>query len=62
MNVLKKINYILNKKQKLELVWMVVLITIGSALELAGVSVILPVMNSIVAPDELLQNKYCAQI
>lgn len=41
---------------------MVVLITIGSALELAGVSVILPVMNSIVAPDELLQNKYCAQI
>lgn len=60
MNVVKKINYILSKKQKLELVWMVVLITIGSAFELAGVSAILPVMNSILSPDVLLSNRHYA--
>ena len=62
MNVLKKINFILSKKQKLELAWMIVLITIGSALELAGVSAVLPVMNSILSPDVLLSNKHCAHI
>ena len=57
MRVLNKINYILSKRQKLELVWIAFLITIGSAFELAGVSVILPVMNSITAPEALLDNK-----
>lgn len=62
MKVIKKFSYILSKKQKLELLWMIVLISIGSALELAGVSVILPVMNSIMSPDVLLSNKYAALI
>ena len=62
MKVLKKIDYILSKKQKLELVWIAFLITIGSAFELAGVSVILPVMNSITAPEALLDNKYAKWI
>lgn len=57
MRVLNKINYILSKRQKLELVWIAFLITVGSAFELAGVSVILPVMNSITAPEALLDNK-----
>lgn len=60
MRVLKKIDYILSKKQKIELIWMAILITIGSAFELAGVSIILPVMNAIMAPESLLDNKYCA--
>jgi len=62
MSVIKKFNYILTRKQKWELVGIVVLITIGSALELAGVSAILPVMNSILSPDVLLSNRYCAMI
>ena len=62
MYILKKINYILNRHQKIELLWMAVLITMGSALELAGVSIILPVMNSIMSPDSLLDNKYAAWV
>lgn len=58
MKTLKKIGYILSKKQKYELVWMAILITIGSAFELAGVSIILPVMNAIMAPEALITNKY----
>ena len=62
MYILKKINYILNRHQKIELLWMAVLITMGSALELAGVSIIIPVMNSIMSPDSLLDNKYAAWV
>ena len=62
MNVLNKINFILNRHQKIELLGMAVLITIGSALELAGVSIILPVMNSIMSPQSLLDNKYAKWI
>lgn len=62
MNVIKKLNYILSRKQKWELVWMVVLITIGSGLELLGVSAVLPVMNSTLSPDVLLSNRYGAWI
>lgn len=62
MKTLKKLNYILSKKQKIGLCWLVVMITIGSAFELAGVSVILPVMNAIMSPDVFLSNRYAVII
>ena len=38
MNVLKKINYIFNKKQKIQLLMLFFMVLIGSACELMGVT------------------------
>ena len=55
MDVVRKLNYIFNTKQKVEIFWLVVIICIGSGLELMGVSVILPIINGIMAPDKMLE-------
>lgn len=55
MDVVKKLNYIFNTKQKVEIFWLFVIICIGSGLELMGVSVILPIINGIMAPDKMLE-------
>ena len=57
MSIIKKLSYIFDKKQKLQIVWLFIVITIGSALELLGVSVIMPVIDAIMAPDEILENE-----
>lgn len=56
MSVIKKLNYIFNRKQKLQIVWLFIVISIGSALELLGVSIILPVIDAIMAPDKILED------
>ena len=55
MDVVRKLNYIYNTKQKVEIFWLFVIICIGSGLELMGVSVILPIINGIMAPDKMLE-------
>lgn len=56
MSVVKKLGYIFNRKQKLEVVWLFIVITIGSALELLGVSVVLPVIDAIMSPEAILDD------
>ncbi len=58
MQTIKKLSYILSGKQKWELVGMTILIVIGAALELLGVSAILPVITAIMQPGSLSQQKY----
>ncbi len=43
--MLKKISYVLNKKQKVQLVLLLVIIFVGAFVELLGVSAILPIVN-----------------
>lgn len=58
MKILKKINYILDKKQKIKMVLLLILIIIGAFLELLGVSIIFPFINIISAPEAFMGNKY----
>lgn len=55
MDVVKKLNYIFEAKQKREIFWLFIIICIGSALELLGVSAFQPVLNGIMTPDRLLE-------
>ena len=57
MNLLKKINYIFDKRQKVKLVLLVFLILIGSLLEMIGVSAILPLVNLALQPDIINRNE-----
>ena len=57
MQLFSKLTYIFTKKQKIELLWVFILITVGAFLELAGVSVILPFVNAIISPESVLSSK-----
>ncbi len=55
---LKKFNYIMTKKQKMQSIGIIILIFIGSLMELLGVSMIIPFIQAIISPDVLLEKKY----
>lgn len=62
MDLLKKIDYILDKKTKWTTLVMIVLVLIGTFTELVGVSIVLPVINLAVQPEEIYGNTYCRVI
>ena len=53
VSIFTKINYIFDKKQKGQLVLLAVLILIGGVFETLGVSMMLPVVSTILVPDSL---------
>jgi len=55
MNMVKKTLQIFDRKQKNEIVKLTVLILLGGFSELVGVSVVVPFINAVIAPDELMQ-------
>lgn len=62
LDLFKKVNYIFNVRQKLQMVAMLFIILIGTVFELMGVTAILPLVNAIIAPEQLLGNKYAKMI
>lgn len=52
--------YIFNPKQKRNSILIFIAILIGAAFETLGVSAIIPFMQAIVSPEELMKNKYVA--
>ena len=58
MDILKKLRYILDRKQKLHICFLGVLIFIGGLLETLSVSAVLPVVWAIIDPVQAQQNEY----
>ena len=58
MNLIHKINYIFNKKQKIRLIQLALIIVIGALIELLGVSAILPFINVVLEPASIQTNSY----
>ena len=58
MNLIYKINYIFNRKQKIRLVQLTIIIIIGALFELLGVSAILPFINVVLEPDSIEKTPY----
>lgn len=59
-DVLKKMSYILNRKQKIYCVIMFIMTMIGVVFETLGVSIILPLVQAMLEPEQLLENKWIA--
>lgn len=53
-----KINYILDRRQKRNLVLLLFIIAIGAFLELAGVSAVLPLVNLVMQPEMIETNRW----
>lgn len=62
MNILEKILFIFDKKQKRDILFLLLLILGGSIVELLGVSAILPIVQLILVPEKVFNNKLLMQI
>lgn len=51
--MLKKINYVLDRKQKIKLAILLVIILIGAFVELLGVSAVMPLIDVAMEPDQI---------
>ncbi len=56
MEILKKLNYIFNRRQKIQLFFLFIVIAIGTFLELLGVTSVLPFINVIMDPEIVKTN------
>ncbi|MDE7246679.1 MAG: ABC transporter ATP-binding protein/permease, partial [Lachnospiraceae bacterium] len=57
VGLLHKIAYLFDKKQMIQLAGLAILILIGGTLETLGVSMMLPLVQAIMSPDKIMQNK-----
>ena len=62
VNMLRKVGYLFEKKQKRQLVGLGVLILIGGLLETLGVGMLLPVVEVIMNPEAVMENELVAKV
>lgn len=61
-DIIKKLSFILGRKQKWKLLWLGVLILVGGILEMLGVSAIIPVITAILNADAMARNEYVQMV
>lgn len=62
VTLLKKIAYLFDNKQRLQLVGLAVMILIGGILETLSVSIMVPMMQAIMEPEQFMQNRYVSMV
>ncbi len=62
VGLLRKIAYLFDRKQLIQLAGLAVLILIGGTLETLGVSMMLPVVEAIMSPDKIMENELVSGI
>ncbi len=62
VTMLQKISYLFDRKQKLQFVGLGILILIGGILETVSVSMMVPVVQGIMDPEELLSNEIVQKV
>ena len=60
--IIVQLNYILDSRQKRKAVGILLVIIISSALELVGITAILPFIQAVVSPEEVWQNVYVQRL
>ena len=58
MKKLKKINMLLDGKQKAKMVLLLLMMLFGALLETAGIALVVPVMTAVVNPESIANNTY----
>ena len=56
MEIFKQLNYIFSRRQKISFAILVIIILIGSILELAGVAMVMPLVEVLTNPDQIHNN------
>lgn len=61
-NIITKLNYILNRQQKIRWFFVLICLIVGSFVDLLGLSCILPLLQSMISPEILSENKYIGAV
>lgn len=56
MDIIRKLNVVLSKRQKIRVFILLLMILVGALLETLGISMIVPVVSAIIEPDALTEN------
>lgn len=62
VKILKKINVLMNKKQKRAMCGLIAMMIIGAFLETLGVAMVVPVVTLVITPDKMEQNEIVQKI
>lgn len=60
--ILKQLNYILDRGQKRKVFWLLFVIILSAGFELIGVTIVLPFVECAVAPEQMMANKYVMKV
>jgi ABC-type multidrug transport system fused ATPase/permease subunit len=58
IKTLKKINLLLDRKQKTRMIFLVIMMLIGAMLEAVGITLIIPILEAVINPSAIDKNKY----
>lgn len=62
IDVFRKLDYILSKKQKSLSVIVLLMTVVGAVFETLGVSIIIPLVSAFLSPDQLMEHPYVAPV
>lgn len=62
VTMLQKVSYLFDRKQKRQIAGLALLILIGGLLETVGVSMLLPVVQAIMDPEQLMENELVGKV
>lgn len=62
LKILKKMNLLLDKKQKRSMIWIILMMLVGGVLESLGVTMLVPIITVVIDPVKVEQNKYLSAV
>lgn len=62
LKIIKKMNLLLDRKQKRSMVWIVLMMLVGGVLESLGVTMLVPIITVVIDPVQVERNKYLSAI
>lgn len=62
LKILKKMNLLLDKKQKRSMVWIILMMLVGGVLESLGVTMLVPIITVVIDPVKVEENKYLSAV
>lgn len=62
LKILKKMNLLLDRKQKRSMIWIILMMLVGGVLESLGVTMLVPIITVVLDPVKVEENKYLSAI
>ncbi|MCR5303820.1 MAG: ABC transporter ATP-binding protein/permease [Lachnospiraceae bacterium] len=62
MKILRKLNVLLDRRQKRQMAWLVLLMLIGGVLESLGITIVVPIMQVVLDPDAVEKSRLLSAV
>lgn len=62
LKIIKKMNLLLDKKQKRTMIWIILMMLVGGVLESLGVTMLVPIITVVIDPVKVEENEYLSAV